>query len=181
MTQLIHYPITKHPAIIETHWRLWQPQAGEMQIPLGKQIIPFAYWIKHNQEPNLIKRALDGQIGVWFSEEDDVLQNQQWIHAGKKLWPLLAVRFPLFRDGRGFSTAILLRERLAWQGPIWAVGDILVDQLDQLARVGFDHFVLRDDQDYQIALRKFYLFSTRMQNSWRDLRSYASQSGVISV
>ncbi|MDP3622165.1 MAG: DUF934 domain-containing protein [Polynucleobacter sp.] len=179
MTQLIHYPLTKIPAIIETNWSLWQPQAGEAEIPSGRQIIPFAYWLKHQQEPSLMERALNGQIGVWFSEEDDVLQNQQWIHAGKKLWFLLAVRFPLFRDGRGFSTAILLRERLDWQGPIWAVGDVLIDQLDQLARVGFDHFVLRDDQDYQMALSQFHLFSARMQDSWRDLRSRASQGGVI--
>jgi hypothetical protein len=93
------------------------------------------------------------------------------IEAGQKVWPLVAAHFPLFRDGRSFSTAALLRNRFAWQGEIRAIGDVLIDQLLQGARVGFDSFALRPDQNLDVALKQFNLFSVTTQNSWRDKRS----------
>ena len=79
--------------------------------------------------------------------------------------------FPIFRDGRSFSTAALLRDRFAWQGEIRAIGDVLIDQLLQGARVGFDSFALRPDQKLDVALKQFDLFSVTTQNSWRGTRS----------
>lgn len=69
------------------------------------------------------------------------------VETGKTVWPLVAAHFPIFRDGRSFSTAALLRDRFAWQGEIRAIGDVLIDQLLQGARVGFDSFALRPDQN----------------------------------
>ena len=83
----------------------------------------------------------------------------------------MAAHFPIFRDGRSFSTAALLRDRFHWQGEIRAIGDVLIDQLLQGARVGFDSFALRPDQQIDTALKQFDLFSVRTQNSWRDKRS----------
>ncbi len=59
---------------------------------------------------------------------------------------LIAIDFPSFTDGRGYSLARLLRERYGWQGELRAVGDIQRDQIYLLARAGFDTFALRDDQ-----------------------------------
>ena len=59
--------------------------------------------------------------------------------------------FPKFTDGRAFSQAFLLRRRIRFQGEIRATGDVLVDQLVQMQRSGFDVAVLRADQDLVVA------------------------------
>lgn len=61
--------------------------------------------------------------------------------------------FPKFSDGRAFSQAFLLRRRRGFKGEIRALGDVLVDQLAQMERSGFDVAVLRADQDLSIAQR----------------------------
>ena len=61
--------------------------------------------------------------------------------------------FPKFTDGRAFSQAFLLRRRLDFKGEIRATGDVLVDQLAQMERSGFDVAVLRADQDMDVAQR----------------------------
>ncbi|MFI5446130.1 DUF934 domain-containing protein [Polaromonas sp. UC242_47] len=61
--------------------------------------------------------------------------------------------FPKFTDGRAFSQAFLLRRRREFQGEIRATGDVLVDQLAQMERSGFDTAVLRADQDLAVAQR----------------------------
>ena len=63
------------------------------------------------------------------------------------------LNFPKFTDGRAFSQAFLLRRRLGFTGEIRATGDVLVDQLAQMERSGFDVAVLRADQDMVIAQR----------------------------
>ena len=54
------------------------------------------------------------------------------------------LNFPKFSDGRAFNQAFLLRRRLGFKGEIRATGDVLVDQLAQMKRSGFDVAVLRD-------------------------------------
>jgi uncharacterized protein (DUF934 family) len=61
--------------------------------------------------------------------------------------PLIAVHFPNFKDGRGYSIATLLRSRYAFKGDLRAVGDVLIDQLFLMRRVGFSSFALRADQN----------------------------------
>jgi uncharacterized protein (DUF934 family) len=50
------------------------------------------------------------------------------------------VGFPAFSDGRGFSTARLLREKFGFTGEIRARGHFILDQIPLMLRVGFDHF-----------------------------------------
>ena len=63
------------------------------------------------------------------------------------------LNFPKFSDGRAFSQAFLLRRRLGFNGEIRATGDVLVDQLAQMERSGFDVAVLRADQSLEVAER----------------------------
>ncbi len=65
----------------------------------------------------------------------------------------IELNFPKFTDGRAFSQAFLLRRRRGFHGEIRAVGDVLVDQLAQMERSGFDAAVLRADQDLDVARR----------------------------
>ena len=63
------------------------------------------------------------------------------------------LNFPKFTDGRAFSQAFLLRRRREFKGEIRATGDVLIDQLAQMERSGFDVAVLRVDQDIATAQR----------------------------
>ncbi|MFZ5669167.1 MAG: DUF934 domain-containing protein [Pseudomonadota bacterium] len=57
---------------------------------------------------------------------------------------LVAVVFPRFGDGRGYSSAALLRGRLGYAGEIRAVGEVLREQAAFLVRAGFDAFLPTD-------------------------------------
>ncbi len=76
---------------------------------------------------------------------------------------LIAVNFPVFTDGRGYSIARLLRERHGYRGELRAIGDVLRDQLYFLHRCGFDAFALRADQDAEQALQAFGDYSVSYQ------------------
>jgi uncharacterized protein (DUF934 family) len=65
------------------------------------------------------------------------------------------LNFPKFTDGRAFSQAFLLRRRLGFKGEIRATGDVLIDQLVQMQRSGFDVAVLREDQNLDFAQQQF--------------------------
>ncbi len=73
--------------------------------------------------------------------------------------PLLAIDFPDFRDGRGYSLASILRTRYRYGGELCAIGEVLVDQLFYLKRVGFTAFALRADQDPHAARAALASFS----------------------
>lgn len=57
---------------------------------------------------------------------------------------LVALEFPKFRDGRAYSYARLLRERYGFTGELRAVGEVLLEQLHFMMRVGFDAFEIQD-------------------------------------
>ena len=59
---------------------------------------------------------------------------------------LVEIDFPRFRDGRGFSSARILREA-GYTGEIRATGDVLVDLVFFMRRCGFDSFEIRADRD----------------------------------
>jgi uncharacterized protein (DUF934 family) len=69
----------------------------------------------------------------------------------------IALEFPIFRDGRAFSWARMLRERYGYKGEIRAVGHFLYDQLAFMMRVGFDAFDVRQDfriEEFDRAMRE---------------------------
>ena len=178
--QILHFPKGGKPSLAPNEWQVWsgaqnnsEDEGGLPDLEHGahKVLVPFTWWLEHHHEADVIAKSQNGQIGVWFATDDDILKHADVIEAGKKVWPLIAAHFPLFRDGRSFSTAALLRDRFAWQGEIRAIGDVLVDQLLQGARVGFDSFALRPDQQLDVALKQFDLFAVTTQNSWRGKRT----------
>ena len=73
------------------------------------------------------------------------------------------LHFPKFTDGRAYSQAFMLRRRLGFTGEIRANGDVLIDQLVQMARQGFDVAVLRADQTLDFAQRQFDRYSAFYQ------------------
>ena len=70
---------------------------------------------------------------------------------------LVEVNFPAFGDGRGYSSARVLREA-GYEGELRAVGDVLVDQIAYMRRCGFDAFAPDsplDKDDAQAALERW--------------------------
>lgn len=92
-------------------------------------------WSRFQAEADaLIARG--GHLGVRLAsaEAPDVLA--PWLgHLS-----VIALEFPKFRDGRAYSSARLIRERMGWRGELRAVGDVLVEQAFQMIRCGFDAF-----------------------------------------
>ena len=77
---------------------------------------------------------------------------------------LIEVSFPKFRDGRGYSSARILRES-GYTGEIKAVGDVLLDQLLFMRRCGFDSFAPDHPIDPAAAERAFNAYPAVYQQA----------------
>ncbi len=84
--------------------------------------------------------------------------------------------FPKFTDGRAYSQAFLLRRRLGFKGELRATGDVLIDQLVQMQRTGFDVAVMREGVDASAAQRQFERFAGFYQGSAVDTQPQFSKS-----
>ena len=134
--------------------------APEAPLPGGPVLVSLPFWQSHRAQ--LLKRG--DPTGVWLAPADDpaVLTAEDL-----KTAALIGVQFPKFTDGRGYSTAVLLR-RLGYAGELRAFGDVGRDQLFYLARVGFDSFALKPGADPHDALASFKDFSLTYQGSVDD-------------
>lgn len=114
-------------------------------------IVPLALWLEH---------SADEELAPWLTSDTELSQDLADRLAGA---PLIAIDFPAFTDGRGYTLARLLRERYGYQGEVRAIGDVLVDQLYYMSRCGFDALALREDQHLDDALRALGAFSVSYQ------------------
>lgn len=127
--------------LADDDWQLVRDTASV--VPDGLLILPLNAWLE--------RQALqpDACDGLWLGPDDEVEPLQPWLpHL-----PLIAVDFPSFRDGRGYSQAYLLRTRLGWKGELRAIGDVLRDQLSHMRQCGFDSFAVREDKCAEDALK----------------------------
>lgn len=115
----------------------------------GRLVLPLPLWLAHREdrEPSC--------TGLWLAPNDPVAPLLPWLDA----LPLVAIHFPVFTDGRGYSLARLLRSRYGYGGELRAVGDVLRDQIYFLQRCGFNAFRLREDQPLEEALSAFRDYS----------------------
>jgi len=144
--------------IVADDWQVLRPSPGEAAVvPAGRVIVPLAVWL--DQQTHLSAR---GNVGVWLAGNDDPAQ----LSRSLELLSLIAVDFPKFTDGRGYSLAYLLRSRFGYRGQLRAIGDVLPDQLFYMKRVGFDAFAVRADKDIRQALRSLAPFTDAYQGSW---------------
>lgn len=75
---------------------------------------------------------------------------------------LIEVSFPSYRDGRGYSSASILREA-GYRGELRAAGDVLVDQVPLMRRVGFDSFAPEAPLDPAVLARSLARYHDRYQ------------------
>ena len=78
------------------------------------------------------------------------------------------LQFPAFTDGRAYSQAYLLRRRLGFEGELRATGDVLIDQLVQMQRTGFDVAVIKEGVDPSAAQRQLDRYAGFYQGSAVD-------------
>lgn len=146
--------LIKDGQLQEDHWTLIDEDAP---IPAtGPVILPLALYQAQKSEWD----ATDRDIGVWLNDEqmaEDVIDSLDKL-------ALIALRFPKFADGRGFSKARLLRERYGYKGEIRAIGDFLPDQVFYMGRCGIDAFACRTEDEAMTALALLSPFSVRYQS-----------------
>ncbi len=157
MAQLI-----KDKAATVDSWKILEIATDEtvetVALPAGDIIFPLAVWQARKAE--II--SCHKRIGLLLQPEDVVEE----IADDLEYFIVIAIHFPKFVDGRGYSTASLLRQRYLYQGELRAVGDVLHDQLFYLQRVGFDSFALKDGKNAIYALETgFTSFSEGYQAS----------------
>jgi uncharacterized protein (DUF934 family) len=92
----------------------------------------------------------EGEVVRIASHEDPAAYADRLAGASR-----VEVSFPKFGDGRGFSIAKLLRERYGYRGELRATGHVVRDHLGPMEAVGFDAFLLKEDEDAEIALEAF--------------------------
>jgi len=117
-------------------------------------LVPLHYWLSHRA-----RLRQSSTVGVWLDSEED----PEALAADIPGLPRIGINFPTFMDGRGFSTARLLRERYGFIGELRAIGHIIPDQLFYLRRCGFDSFQLDDDLKSENLQMFFNTFSTSYQ------------------
>ncbi len=155
-----HEKIIKGRAVVSDDWQVLRLDEGQtfdqVTVPEGKVIVPLAVWQAH--EAALSARPA---IGVWLApdERPELLKGQL------DRFAVVAVDFPKFTDGRGYSIAFNLRKRLGYTGELRAIGDVLRDQLFSMHRVGFDAYATRPDRSIDDALKGLTDFSETYQAS----------------
>lgn len=146
---------------VENTWQLVDMDAGLDNVlgtDTSKQVIvPLAMWLA--EKDNLA--GCDKRIGVWLDSEDDPYSLADAVAT----LPLIALKFPSFRDGRAYSSAAILRTRLKFAGELRAIGDVLRDQLFYMQKCGFDSFEVSDGVKTQDALSAFADFHTNYQST----------------
>lgn len=124
--------------------RLWTPEgfredewthaeSAEALVGNGRFILPLAAVLGLDPE---VRKSARERLGV-------LLQPGDQLEKIVELLPdlsLVALAFPAFNDGRSFSKAELLRSRHHFEGPVRAVGQVLIDQLPHMLRLGFNEF-----------------------------------------
>lgn len=152
--------IIKNKAIVADDWmvlRLQEHETAEsVAVAAGKVIVPLKVW--QAQRETLQQRK---DIGVWLASDE----RPEDLKGDIGKFAVIAVDFPKFSDGRGYSIAYNLRARLGYSGELRAIGDVLRDQLFYLQRVGFDAFEPRADRSIEDALKGLSDFSEVYQTS----------------
>ncbi|WJR66775.1 DUF934 domain-containing protein [Neorhizobium sp. CSC1952] len=118
--------VENDPWVVETE----EVKATESQ----KALLPLDELIEKAEASN------DVGLGVVIRPADDVRRLEPYLYRLE----IVAVDFPAFNDGRAFSHASLLRERLAYKNELRAVGDVLIDQIPLMLRVGIDSFSVKN-------------------------------------
>lgn len=153
----------KDGVIVDCDWQQLAVDTEVEAVPEGKILVPLAVWQAHKET---LKTRGREQLGVILEPGEsprDIADDLDDL-------AVVAIHFPVFSDGRGYSSARQLREHYRYKGEVRAIGDVLKDQLFLMQRVGFNGFALREDLDIESALPHFSDFSLSYQAAQDDPR-----------
>jgi uncharacterized protein (DUF934 family) len=130
--------------------------SGAEAIPAsGAVIVSLEQW--RAQRDALLARGAPLGLRLHSDQSPELIADDVASEVGR--FAVIALEFPKFRDGRAYSYARLLRERYGFKGELRAVGDVLMEQLFFMLRVGFDAFDLQQSPDpvaaFQTAMSDF--------------------------
>jgi uncharacterized protein (DUF934 family) len=127
--------ILKHGALQPNEWLT---VADDQALPEGKPVVvTLDRWLK--ERDTLIGR--NAPLGLRFkSDQSPVAVSDDLARFG-----LIVLEFPKFTDGRGYSQARILRQRLGYQGELRATGNVLRDQYLFMDRCGIDSIEIADE------------------------------------
>lgn len=120
--------------------------------------------------------ARTGRVGVKLIPTDEVSVLAPHL---PKLG-IIVVDFPAFGDGRGYSQARLLRQRLRYQGELRAAGVVKQDQVFFMARTGFDSFQLAPGESSDAAVKAFGTFTAAYQDGSETLFTLKRRAAATS-
>jgi uncharacterized protein (DUF934 family) len=168
--------LIRQRTLVDDPYTLLRGAVSLADIPDGiPVIVPLVLWVERRAA--LIAR---GEAGVWLAPGDDPRALADDVPRLR----VIAIDFPQYTDGRGYSHARLLRERYRYRGELRAIGDIGRGQLYYLAQCGFDAFAIPDARDAQDALRGFADFrdgyqATVTRMTWLPRRHGARLSADV--
>lgn len=127
-------------------------------------LLPLSTWLAHRDT----LRQRHHPVGILFHPDDDPAGLAD---AAGRIDPqgiaYLAVDFPAYTDGRGYSIAQLLRDKHGWHGDLRARGDVMIDTVFYQARCGFDSFVVKPGHSPLEALEALGSFTRAYQRGYR--------------
>ncbi|WP_461534619.1 DUF934 domain-containing protein [Spongorhabdus nitratireducens] len=130
---------------------------AEGDLPEGNLLLPLQLWLQRKE----LKLAAENEYGVWIDSDQDPFELKDQLEDAAAV----AVNFPVFSDGRGYSSGRLIRERLGYTGELRAIGDVLLDQLFFMLRCGFNAYAVRSDRCIEEALQGLEAFSLSYQGA----------------
>lgn len=148
-------PLIKNRQVVEDTWALVDEETAVEALPAGNIIVPLALWLE--QKAALL--ATRDKLGVWLDNDSNV----EHIADDVDKFEVIALNFPIFRDGRGFSIAQRLRQRYHYRGELRAIGQVMADQLYFMERVGFNAFSAKDNDATVNMLAAFDMISVKYQ------------------
>ncbi len=158
MPKLIEGTLATGGRVVDDAWSLVENvEALDVLAPDAPVLVPLALW----QSARETFADWRGPKGVQLGAGDD----PDVLAADLPGLAMVAIDFPKFTDGRGYSIARRLREVHGYAGTLRATGDVLRDQLFYMLRCGFDAFALRHQDLVEDALGAFDDFGDGYQAS----------------
>lgn len=152
--------LIKEGRIVPNDWHLVAADMGIEEV-LGlaaeQLIVPVNLWQEHKDQ----LQNCAASIGIWF----DSSQGPDMLADDVNNFPVIGLNYPIFRDGRAYSYAAILRQQRGFKGDLRAIGDVLRDQLSYMLSCGFSSFLVPDDTDEKILLAGFHDFSENYQST----------------
>lgn len=145
-------PLIKDGAFVQD---VFVTVADDAALPDGAAIVSLARF----QEERDALLARNVPLGIQLKAPDNPELLGEDIHR----FSVVVLEFPVFRDGRAFSWARMLRERLKFTGEIRGTGHFLYDQINYMKRVGFDAWNVAEG----FSLEQFHRALTEITNVYQ--------------